>query len=185
MWLHGEGNIYGAGSHYDGAALAARGVVVVTVDYRLRALGFLAHPALSAESADHASGDYGLMDQQATLRWVRRNIAAFGGDRYGVTLGGQSAGSADTCLHIPSPTAKGLFHRAIQHSGSCAAGGGLTPLTLDAAERKGSDFAASVGCTDPTTAAACLRTVPVTELIRAIGTGASSLWSPNSGPDPG
>ncbi|MEV4331248.1 carboxylesterase family protein [Streptomyces sp. NPDC049597] len=182
VWLHGGGNVYGAGSDYDGAALAARGVVVVTVNYRLGALGFLAHPALSAESADHASGDYGLMDQQAALRWVRHNIGAFGGDRNRVTLGGQSAGSADTCLHIASPTAKGLFHRAIQQSGSCAAGGGLTPLPLDVAERRGSDFAASVGCTEPTTVKACLRAVPTTELIRATGTGISSLWIPNTGP---
>ncbi|AZQ32343.1 carboxylesterase family protein [Streptomyces cyaneochromogenes] len=182
VWLHGGGNTYGAGSDYDSAALAARGVVVVTVNYRLGALGFMAHPALSAESTDHASGDYGLMDQQAALHWVRRNIGAFGGDRNRVTLGGQSAGSADTCLHIASPTAKGLFHRAIQQSGSCAADGGLTPLTLDAAERKGRDFAASVGCTDPTTAASCLRAVPTTDLIRATGTGTASLWAPNTGP---
>ncbi|MEU6472422.1 carboxylesterase family protein [Streptomyces massasporeus] len=182
VWLHGGGNVYGAGSDYDGSALAARGVVVVTVNYRLGALGFLAHPALSAESQDHASGDYGLMDQQAALRWVRRNIGAFGGDRNRVTLGGQSAGSADTCLHIASPTAKGLFHRAIQQSGACAADGGLTPLPLDAAERKGSGFAASIGCTDPTTAAGCLRAVPTTELIRATGTSATPLWAPNTGP---
>ncbi|MFI9542731.1 carboxylesterase/lipase family protein [Streptomyces sp. NPDC052016] len=182
VWLHGGANAYGAGSDYDGAALAARGVVVVTVNYRLGALGFLAHPALSAESADHASGDYGLMDQQAALHWVRRNIGAFGGDRNRVTLGGQSAGSADTCLHIVSPTAKGLFHQAIQQSGACAGGGGLTPLTLDAAERKGGDFAASVGCTDPATAANCLRAVPTTELIRVAGTGVASLWAPNTGP---
>ncbi|GGY05626.1 carboxylesterase/lipase family protein [Streptomyces djakartensis] len=182
VWLHGGANAYGAGSDYDGAALAARGVVVVTVNYRLGALGFLAHPALSAENADHASGDYGLMDQQAALRWVRRNIGAFGGDRNRVTLGGQSAGSADTCLHVASPTAKGLFHRVIQQSGACAGGGGLTPLPPAAAERKGSDFAASVGCTDPTTAADCLRAVPTTELIRATGTGTASLWAPNTGP---
>ncbi|WP_052310398.1 carboxylesterase/lipase family protein, partial [Streptomyces viridochromogenes] len=182
VWLHGGANAYGAGSDYDGAALAARGVVVVTVNYRLGALGFMAHPALSAESADHASGDYGLMDQQAALRWARRNVGAFGGDRNRVTLGGQSAGSADTCLHIASPTAKGLFHRAIQQSGACAGGGGLTPLTLDAAERKGSDFAASVGCADPTTAAGCLRAVPTTDLIRATGPGTASLWAPNTGP---
>ncbi|MFE5813839.1 carboxylesterase/lipase family protein [Streptomyces sp. NPDC056479] len=182
VWLHGGANTYGAGSDYDGTSLAARGVVVVTVNYRLGALGFLAHPALSAQSADRASGDYGLMDQQAALHWVRRNIGAFGGDRDRVTLGGQSAGSADTCLHIASPTAKGLFHRAIQQSGACAADGGLTPLTLDAAERKGSVFAASVGCTDPTTAARCLRAVPTTELIRATGTGTASLWAPNTGP---
>ncbi|WP_432196518.1 carboxylesterase/lipase family protein [Streptomyces sp. bgisy027] len=182
VWLHGGANAYGAGSDYDGAALAARGVVVVTVNYRLGALGFLAHPALSAESADRASGDYGLMDQQAALRWVRRNIGAFGGDRNRVTLGGQSAGSADTCLHVASPTAKGLFHRAIQQSGACATDGGLTPLTLGAAERKGNDFAASVGCTEPKVAAACLRSVPPTDLIRAPGTGTASLWAPNTGP---
>ncbi|MER6615760.1 carboxylesterase/lipase family protein [Streptomyces xantholiticus] len=182
VWLHGGGNAYGAGSDYNGAALAARGMVVVTVNYRLGALGFLAHPALSAESADHASGDYGLMDQQTALRWIRRNIGAFGGDRNRVTLGGQSAGSADTCLHIASPTARGLFHRAIQQSGSCASNGGLTPLTLSAAERKGSGFAASVGCADPSTAAACLRAVPTTELIRDAGQGAASLWGANTGP---
>ena len=182
VWLHGGSNAYGAGSDYDGSALAERGVVVVTVNYRLGALGFIAHPALSAESSDRASGDYGLMDQQAALRWVRRNIAGFGGDRNRVTLAGQSAGSADTCLHIASPTAEGLFQRAIQQSGSCASDGGLTPLTLDAAERKGSDFAASVGCADPTTAATCLRAVPTTQLIRGTGTGAASLWSPNTGP---
>ncbi|MFC5219825.1 carboxylesterase/lipase family protein [Streptomyces coerulescens] len=183
VWLHGGANAYGAGSDYDGVALAAHGVVVVTVNYRLGALGFLAHPALSAESADRASGDYGLMDQQAALRWVRRNIDAFGGDRNRVTLAGQSAGSADTCLHIASPTAKGLFHRAIQQSGACAADGGLTPLTLAAAERKGGVFAASVGCTDPLNAAGCLRSVPTTELIRATGTGAAAaLWAPNTGP---
>ena len=182
VWLHGGANAYGAGSDYDGATLAARGVVVVTVNYRLGALGFLAHPALTAESIDRASGDYGLMDQQAALHWVRRNIGAFGGDPNRVTLGGQSAGSADTCLHIASPTAKGLFHRAIHQSGACAGEGGLTPLTLDAAERKGSDFAASVGCTDPTSAASCLRSVPYTELIRTTGTGTASLWAPNTGP---
>ncbi|MFI7413051.1 carboxylesterase/lipase family protein [Streptomyces sp. NPDC049627] len=182
VWLHGGGNAYGAGSDYDGAALAARGLVVVTVNYRLGALGFLAHPALSAESGDHASGDYGLMDQQAALRWVGRNIGAFGGDRDRVTLGGQSAGSVDTCAHIASPTAKGLFQRAIQQSGSCASDGALTPLTLGAAEQKGRAFAASAGCADPTTAATCLRALTTTELLRATGTGTASLWGPNTGP---
>ncbi|MET8012097.1 carboxylesterase family protein [Streptomyces sp. NPDC005271] len=182
VWLHGGGNAYGAGSDYDGSALAARGMVVVTVNYRLGALGFLAHPALSGESPDHASGDYGLMDQQAALHWVRRDIGVFGGDRNRVTLGGQSAGSADTCLHIASPTANGLFHRAIQQSGSCVADGGLRPLTLDAAQRKGNGFAASVGCADPSTAAACLRAVPTADLIRATGTGTASMWAPNTGP---
>jgi para-nitrobenzyl esterase len=182
VWLHGGGNAYGAGSDYNGAALAARGVVVVTVNYRLGALGFLSHPALSAESADHASGDYGLMDQQAALRWVRSNIGAFGGDRTRVTLAGQSAGSVDTCLHITSPTAKGLFHRAVQQSGSCVSHGALTPLTLAAAEMKGQSFAASVGCTAPSTAPACLRAVPTTELIRGAPGAAPPLWGANTGP---
>ncbi|MEU4495586.1 carboxylesterase family protein [Streptomyces sp. NPDC023998] len=181
VWLHGGGNTYGAGSDYNGAALAARGVVVVTVNYRLGALGFLAHPALSDESAEHASGDYGLMDQQAALRWVRRNIGAFGGDRNRVTLGGQSAGSVDTCLHITSPTAKGLFHRAVQQSGSCVADDALTPLTLAAAEKKGQSFAASVGCAEPSRVAACMRALPTTELIRG-APGAASLWAANTGP---
>ncbi|MGW0186756.1 carboxylesterase/lipase family protein [Streptomyces sp. NPDC003362] len=182
VWLHGGGNAFGAGSDYDGSALAARGMVVVTVNYRLGALGFLAHPALSSESADHASGDYGLMDQQAALRWVRRNIGAFGGDHGRVTLGGQSAGSVDTCAHIASPTAEGLFQRAIQQSGSCASEGGLTPLTLGAAERRGADFAASAGCPEPATAAACLRALSTSELLRGTGTGTASLWGPNTGP---
>ncbi|MEU6067549.1 carboxylesterase family protein [Streptomyces sp. NPDC047082] len=181
VWLHGGGNAYGAGSDYDGSALARHGVVVVTVNYRLGALGFLAHPALSAESSDRASGDYGLMDQQAALRWVRHNIGVFGGDRHRVTLGGQSAGSADTCLNIASPTAKGLFHRAVQQSGSCVSDTALAPLTLAVAEQRGSSFAASVGCTDPAAAAACLRAAPVTELI-ADDSGASSLWAANTGP---
>ena len=180
VWLHGGGNAYGAGSDYNGAALAARGVVVVTVNYRLGALGFLAHPALSHESAEHASGDYGLMDQQAALRWVRRNIGAFGGDRNRVTIAGQSAGSIGTCLHITSPTAKGLFHRAIQQSGSCVSEDALTPLTLAEAERRGQSFAVSVGCTDPSAATACLRALPTTELIRS-APGAASLWAANTG----
>ncbi|MFE9773365.1 carboxylesterase/lipase family protein [Streptomyces sp. NPDC005931] len=182
VWLHGGANVYGAGSDYDGTALAARGVVVVTVNYRLGALGFLAHPALSAEGTEHASGDYALMDQQAALHWVRRNIGAFGGDRNRVTLGGQSAGSADTCLHIASPTAQNLFHRAIQQSGSCTADGALTPLTLRAAEQKGVGFAVSVGCVDPKTAAACLRSLPASDLIRAPGAGTAPRWVPNTGP---
>ncbi|MGP3950029.1 carboxylesterase/lipase family protein [Streptomyces sp. 7N604] len=182
VWLHGGGNTYGAGSDYDAAALASRGMVVVTVNYRLGALGWLAHPALSAESTDAASGDYGLMDQQAALRWVRQHIGAFGGDRQRVTLGGQSAGSADTCLHIASPTAQRLFHQAIQQSGSCTSADALAPLPLPAAERNGQDFAASVGCTDPANAAACLRAVPVTRLIGS-APRPSALWTPNTGPD--
>ncbi|MFG3518290.1 carboxylesterase/lipase family protein [Streptomyces bobili] len=140
VWLHG------AGSDYDGSMLTARGVVVVTVNYRLGALGFLAHPALSAESTDRASGDYGLMDQQAALRWVRRNIGAFAGDRDRVTLAGQSAGSSDTCAHIASPTAKGLFALYVDLLG----GGPLTPAS----------YAALIGLQHGDRAGAVLGTYP-------------------------
>jgi para-nitrobenzyl esterase len=180
VWLHGGANVYGAGSDYTAIALAAQGgMVVVTANYRLGAFGFLAHPALSAESADGASGDYGLMDQQAAMRWVQRNIGAFGGDPRRVTVGGESAGSTDTCAHLASPTARGLFARAIQQSGTCVAGGGLALPTLSAAQVAGTAFAASVGCADPANAAACLRAVSVQSLITA---EATRSWGPNSGP---
>ncbi|HET6213702.1 MAG TPA: carboxylesterase family protein [Micromonosporaceae bacterium] len=176
VWLHGGSNVSGAGSDYDPTDLVVRGdVIVVTVNYRLGAFGFLAHPALSAESADRASGDYGLMDQQAALRWVQANIAAFGGDRHRVTVGGESAGSTDTCAHIASPTAAGLFVRAIQESGSCVAGGGFSPPTLLAASAAGLAFGTGLGCAD----AACLRAVSVDRLIAA---EAARSWGPNTGP---
>ena len=124
VWFHGGNDIYGAGSDYDGSKLAVEGgVVVVTVNYRLGPLGYLALPALSAQSPDHTSGDYGLMDQVAALRWVRANIAAFGGNPNQVTVGGQSAGAWAGCDLIASPAARGLFERAILESGTCAAGG--------------------------------------------------------------
>ena len=180
VWLHGGSNIFGAGSDYDGSAFARHGIVVVTVNYRLGALGFLAHPALSAEGPDRASGDYGLMDQQAAMRWVQRNIRAFGGDPRQVTVGGESAGSADTCAHLVSPTAAGLFERAIMESGTCVSGGSFSPPTLAAASVAGQTFAAAVGCADATSAAGCLRAVPVPALLAAEGTAG---WGPSLGPD--
>ena len=102
VWFHGGAFISGSGSDelYDGAALADKGVVVVTCNYRLGVLGFLAHPLLSAESPDRVSGNYGLLDQVAALDWVRRNIAKFGGDPHNVTIFGQSAGGGK-CLPAP------------------------------------------------------------------------------------
>jgi para-nitrobenzyl esterase len=179
VWLHGGSNIFGAGSDYDGSAFARRGIVVVTVNYRLGALGFLAHPGLSAESADRTSGDYGLMDQQAALRWVQRNIRAFGGDPGQVTLGGESAGSQDTCAHLVSPTAAGLFDRAIMESGTCVSGGSSSPPTLAAASVAGQTFASAVGCATAPSTAACLRAVPVPALLAAEGT---TGWGPSLGP---
>jgi para-nitrobenzyl esterase len=118
VWIHGGGFFGGSGSQppYDGDALARRGVVLVTLNYRLGALGFLAHPALSRESARGVSGNYGLLDQIAALHWVHENIAAFGGDATNVTLFGGSAGAYSTCVLMLSPLAKGLFSRAILQS---------------------------------------------------------------------
>ena len=118
VWLHGGGFTVGTGSvpQTDGAALARRGVVVVTLNYRLGPLGFLAHPALSRESERGVSGNYGLLDQIAALRWVRANIAAFGGDPSNVTLVGQSAGATSIGVLLVSPPAQGLFRHAIIES---------------------------------------------------------------------
>ena len=120
VWIHGGANVAGAGGFdplYDGRALISRGVVLVVVEYRLGVFGFFAHPELTRESAHRASGNYGVMDQAAALRWVRDNIAAFGGDPGNVTLFGQSAGSMDVLALMASPLAKGLFNRAIAESG--------------------------------------------------------------------
>ncbi|MCK9374663.1 MAG: carboxylesterase family protein [Syntrophobacterales bacterium] len=128
VWFHGGAFISGSGSDelYDGAPLAGHGVVVVTCNYRLGVLGFLAHPLLSAESPDRVSGNYGLLDQVAALDWVRRNIAKFGGDPGNVTIFGQSAGAASVCLLMVNPLAKGLFHAAIAQSPAMV--GMLRPL---------------------------------------------------------
>lgn len=118
VWIHGGSLLGGAGSEamYDGAHFAARGVIVVSINYRLGALGWLAHPALSGESHDNVSGNYGLLDQIEALRWVRRNIGAFGGDPDNVTIAGQSAGALSVVFLMVAPEARGLFHRAIAQS---------------------------------------------------------------------
>ena len=120
VWFHGGGNYGGTASsnNFNGEPLARRGVVLVTVNYRLTIFGFFAHPELTRESAHHASGNYGLMDQIAALKWVRDNIAKFGGDPGNVTIFGQSAGAVDVNVLMASPLTKGLFHRAIAESGT-------------------------------------------------------------------
>jgi para-nitrobenzyl esterase len=153
VWIHGGGLSIGASDDYDPAKLAADGTVVVTINYRLGALGFLAHPALP-DRPGGSSGAYGLMDQQAALRWVQRNIRAFGGDPRKVTIAGESAGGLSVLAHVASPRAHGLFARAIVQSGAYA----LTQTPLQEAETAGKAFAAKVGCADQT--AACLRSVP-------------------------
>ena len=118
VWIHGGGFNFGSvtSPRVDGTNLARRGVVVVSFNYRLGALGFLAHPALSRESEHQVSGNYGLLDQIAALRWVRANIAAFGGNPENVTLFGSSAGASSQIFLMVSPLARGLFHRAIAQS---------------------------------------------------------------------
>jgi para-nitrobenzyl esterase len=118
VWIHGGALTAGAGSIYDGEQLARKGVVVVTVNYRLGVFGFFAHPELSKESDRAASGNYGLLDQIAALQWVQKNIAAFGGDSKTVTIFGESAGSWSTNLLAASPLARGLFQRVIGESGA-------------------------------------------------------------------
>jgi len=120
VWIHGGALTRGSGAVnvYDGSALARKGVVVVTINYRLGPLGFFAHPELSAESSQKVSGNYGLLDQVAALKWVQQNIAGFGGDPGCVTIFGESAGSLSVNVLVASPLAKGLFHRAIGQSGT-------------------------------------------------------------------
>jgi len=120
VWFHGGGNYAGtaSGSNFDGESLARHGVVLVTANYRLTVFGFLAHPELTKESPHHASGNYGLMDQIAALKWVHDNIAQLGGDPANVTIFGQSAGAVDVNVLMASPQAKGLFHKVIAESGT-------------------------------------------------------------------
>ena len=134
VWIHGGGLVQDGARNYDGTKLAADGAVVVTINYRLGALGFLAHPALASHGA---AGNYGLMDQQAALRWVQRNIARFGGDPHNVTIAGQSAGGLSVLAQMVSPGARGLFQRAIVQSGTFA----LNQRPLATAEAAGQMFA--------------------------------------------
>ena len=148
VFIPGGGYTNGATSLplYWGDRLAKRGVVVVTVAYRLGVLGFLAHPELSAESPHHSSGNYGLMDQAAALAWVKRNVAAFGGDPSRVTIFGQSAGAMSVSMLMTSPLARGLFHGAIGESGGLFEPLQLAPsYSLAIAEHDGVGYATSVG----------------------------------------
>jgi para-nitrobenzyl esterase len=158
VWIHGGGFTQDGALNYDGTKLATHGIVVVTINYRLGSLGFLAHRALASRPGGPA-GNYGLMDQQAALRWVKRNIARFGGDPHNVTIAGQSAGGVSVLAQLVSRGARGLFQQAIVESGAFA----LSQVPLDDAEVFGTTFADMVGCQDQT--AACLRHVPVDTLV--------------------
>jgi para-nitrobenzyl esterase len=163
VWIHGGALAVGESNEFDATKLVQRGVVVVTTNYRLGALGFLAHPALTGESPDHTSGNYGFQDQQAALKWVRRNIRAFGGNPEKVTVFGESAGGLSTFVNLVSPTARGLFHRAIVQSGAYL----LTPPTLAQAEAAGTNFASAVQCnqTNPADVLTCLRALTVPAIL--------------------
>jgi para-nitrobenzyl esterase len=165
VWIHGGGFVVGSGAEprYDGARLAARGIIVVTVNHRLNALGFLAHPELSAESDHAASGNYGLLDLVAALKWVKRNIAAFGGDKDKVTIAGESAGSEAASALMASPLAKGLFRGVIGESGAMFASPSRRPARLTEAEAAGLDFMRKVGVGS----LAELRAAPAEAILKA------------------
>lgn len=167
VWIYGGGFQAGASSEprQDGESLARKGVVVVSFNYREGVFGFLAHPGLTKESGRNASGNYGLLDQVAALRWVRTNIAEFGGDPRNVTIFGESAGSFSVSALMASPLARGLFHRAIGQSGAffSVGDGGLAQESLAAGERAGEKFAASLGATS----IAELRAKPAAEVLDA------------------
>jgi para-nitrobenzyl esterase len=153
VWIHGGAFANGSSDVFDSRWLVERGgIIVVTINYRLGALGFLAHPALAI--GDNV-GNYGFQDQQAALRWVHDNIANFGGDPQKVTIGGESAGGMSVCDHLVAPGSAGLFRAAIVESGPCQA---LADRAT--AEKASLAYAAAVGCADPGTAAGCLRGVP-------------------------
>jgi para-nitrobenzyl esterase len=157
VWIHGGGFFNGSGDIYDARRLAGQGdIAVVTINYRLGALGFLADPALRG---DGAIGDFGLADQQAALRWVRDNIADFGGDPQKVTIAGESAGGMSVCDHLVAPGSAGLFDAAIIQSAPCQA-----QYDLPTAEQTSTAYAAEVGCADRAVAAQCLRALPAEKL---------------------
>ncbi|MGO8760007.1 MAG: carboxylesterase/lipase family protein [Terracidiphilus sp.] len=164
MWIHGGANLggSGSGSFYTDGTLLDRGVLIVTINYRLDVLGYFAHPELAHESSHRASGNYGLLDQILALRWVHSNIARFGGDPNNVTVFGQSAGSMNIGMLIASPLARGLFEKAIGESGSPLY---PAPMPRDQAEKASEDFAAEFSIPAGSDPIKFLRNVPARDLI--------------------
>ncbi|NVO17195.1 MAG: carboxylesterase family protein [Rhodoplanes sp.] len=172
VWIHGGAFVGGSSALYPLSAIARSGdVVVVSLNYRLGVFGFMAHPDFAAAH----NGDYGLEDQRLAMRWVKRNIAAFGGDPDNITLAGESAGASSVCMHLIAPRqTRGLFRRAIVQSGGCA-----HPLhSVTEGGEIGVKVAAKVGCGDKATALACLRKAKVTDLLAAAAeVGAADLMT--------
>ena len=176
VWIFGGGFQAGATSEprQDGENLAKKGVVVVSLSYRLGIFGFFSHPELTKESPHKASGNYGLLDQAAGLRWVHDNIAAFGGNADNVTIFGESAGSMSVSAQMASPVSKGLFKQAIGESGAVFPLNGESP-SLESTEKIGTGFGASIGATS----LQALRAIPATELLQDVmkdKTAAFRFW---------
>lgn len=177
VWIHGGAFYVGQSDEYDPTPLINQGIVVVTINYRLGPLGFLAHPALTAEQ-NGASGNYGLMDQQMALHWVQDNIAAFGGDKNNVTIFGESAGGMSVHSQLVISGASGLFQRAIIESGAYAVAAGRQP-TLAMSEATGTATLTAAGCAEPCSLDA-MRAVSVDALLNAQSAvpAVSSGWIP-------
>jgi para-nitrobenzyl esterase len=187
VWIHGGGFTSGSAYQiiYDGHNLARKGVMLVTINYRLGALGFMAHAALSHESPNDVSGNYGLLDQIAALQWVQRNADVFGGDPGNVTVFGESAGGASVCDLMASSLTGGLFQKAIVESGGFLDMGlpaNPSGGTLSAAEQTGAKMAQALGCDTASDVIACMRAKTADEILQAqeqqnslIETG---VWSP-------
>ncbi|GMQ29219.1 carboxylesterase/lipase family protein [Algoriphagus confluentis] len=166
VWIYGGGFSSGGNTVplYDGEDLAKKGIVVVALNYRIGMLGFLAHPKLSAENPDQTSGNYGLLDQIAGLEWIKKNIAAFGGDPNKVTIAGQSAGAFSVNALVVSPKAKGLFHQAIAQSGGMFSRGTGLISGLQGAEERGKQLTDTLGIS-----LAELRELPADSLLKLPG----------------
>ncbi|HYX81043.1 MAG TPA: carboxylesterase family protein, partial [Gemmatimonadales bacterium] len=202
FWIHGGGNYAGTSSsaNFDGSSLTRHGIVLVTANYRLTVFGFFAHPDLTSESPHHASGNYGLMDQIAALKWIHDNIATFGGDLGNVTVFGQSAGAVDASVLMTSPLTRGLFHRVIAESGTVtrnpdAATLGMTALgavmrvkngavtysdapALLEAEKNGADLAAALKA-PARGSLTYLRELPAAEILRPAAAPGMSIGPAN------
>ena len=183
IFVHGGSNIRQDASSYDPSALVEQnGIIVVTVNYRLNVFGFLALPSLDAEAGDTSSGNYGLLDQQAAMRWVRSNILRFGGDPADITVAGESSGAIDLCASLVSPAAAGLFRKAILESMYCPVAPHTEALTVSA------PVATKLSCTDERTQASCMRAIPAAQVLTAaqplsfvVGGGTGFNSSPNFG----
>jgi len=181
VWIYGGGFTEGSATDDSPANFAAaHDTIAVSFNYRLGPLGFLALPALARESADHATGDEGLQDQQAALRWVQKNIASFGGDPHDVTIFGESAGGISVCAQLLSPAAGGLFQKGITESGPCT----LPSIPLGRAEAEGAALASKLGCGSSSDQLACMRSRPGAQVLSAMPPdpallfGHGAVWDP-------